>query len=106
METKQGGYLEVILGPMFSGKTSKLVEIYKQYTFCNIPILVVNHQEDDRYTKDDDNCAMITHDQIKIILLLPNSKFTMQAGNSVKCFKVHVLESNKLVGRSYQISVN
>ena len=24
------GYLELILGPMFSGKTSKLVEIYNQ----------------------------------------------------------------------------
>lgn len=58
------GYLEVILGPMFSGKTSKLVEIYKQYTFCNIPVLVINHADDIRYS--DQATDMITHDQIKV----------------------------------------
>ena len=58
------GYLEVILGPMFSGKTSKLVEIYKQYTFCNIPVLVINHSDDMRYS--DQATDMITHDQIKV----------------------------------------
>ena len=25
------GYLEIILGSMYAGKTSKLLEIYKQY---------------------------------------------------------------------------
>ena len=54
------GYLEVILGPMFSGKTSKLLEIYKQYTFCNIPFLVVNHSDDVRYIEAN---QMVTHDQ-------------------------------------------
>ena len=62
MEQKHDGYLEVILGPMFSGKTSKLIEIYKQYTFCNIPVIVINHAEDIRYS----DTAMVTHDQIKI----------------------------------------
>ena len=36
-------YLEIILGPMFSGKTSKLAEIYKQCMFCNIPVAVINY---------------------------------------------------------------
>lgn len=58
------GYLEVILGPMFSGKTSKLIEVYKQYTFCNIPILVINHAEDVRYSESE--TEMKTHDQIKV----------------------------------------
>jgi thymidine kinase len=62
MEQKDHGYLEVILGPMFSGKTSKLIEIYKQYTFCNIPVLVINHADDVRYS----DTAMVTHDQIQI----------------------------------------
>jgi thymidine kinase len=57
------GYLEVIIGPMFSGKTSKLLEIYKQYTFCNIPFLVVNHSDDVRYKEAN---QMVTHDQQSI----------------------------------------
>ena len=37
------GYLEIIIGSMFSGKTSRLVEIYKQCQFCNIAVAVINH---------------------------------------------------------------
>jgi thymidine kinase len=55
-------YLELIIGPMFSGKTSRLVEIYKQCIFCNIPVLVINHSLDKRY----DDVLLSTHDQIKI----------------------------------------
>jgi thymidine kinase len=56
------GYLEIIMGPMFSGKTSRLVEIYKQCKFCNIPVVVINHVIDNRY----DDELMSTHDKIKI----------------------------------------
>ena len=56
------GYLEVIIGPMFSSKTSKLVEIYKQCKFCNISVAVINHSIDNRY----DEMLLSTHDKIKI----------------------------------------
>ena len=62
MEHTKSGYLEIILGSMYSGKTSRLVEIYKQCQFCNISVIVINHTIDNRY---DDN-LMSTHDQIKI----------------------------------------
>jgi thymidine kinase len=42
-------YLELIIGPMFSGKTSELIEIYKKCTFCNIPVTIINHTIDKRY---------------------------------------------------------
>lgn len=59
---KTSAYLEIILGGMYAGKTSRIVEIYKQCNFCNIPIIAINHVIDDRY--DDD--LMSTHDHIKI----------------------------------------
>jgi thymidine kinase len=59
---KEIAYLEIILGSMFSGKTSRLVEIYKQCQFCSIPVVVINHCIDNRY---DDN-LLSTHDKIKI----------------------------------------
>jgi thymidine kinase len=43
------GYLELIIGPMFSGKTSELLEIYKKCNFCNIPVSIINHNLDIRY---------------------------------------------------------
>lgn len=62
MERLNNGYLELILGPMFSGKTSKLIEIYKQYSFCNIPLVVINYEGDTRYSPTD----LVTHDKVKI----------------------------------------
>lgn len=54
------GYLELIIGPMFSGKTSKLLEIYKQCVFCNIPVAIINHSCDNRYHET----MMSSHDKI------------------------------------------
>ena len=56
------GYLEIFIGPMFSGKTSKLIDLYKQYSFCNIPLAVINHSSDTRY----DDTMLSTHDKIMI----------------------------------------
>ena len=56
------GYLELILGPMFSGKSTRLVEIYNQCMFCDIPVVAINHAIDTRY--DDEHLS--THDYIKI----------------------------------------
>ena len=57
------GYLELILGPMFSGKTSTLKKIYDQCMYCNIPVMVINYEADNRYC---DASFMSTHDKIMI----------------------------------------
>lgn len=53
------GYLALYMGPMYSGKTSKLLELYKQYDFCNIKTLVINYEKDTRYSSD----MLSTHDK-------------------------------------------
>ena len=60
--TKSTGYLEIFIGPMYSGKTSKLLEMYKQYKFCNVPIEVINYSEDTRYHET----MLSSHDKIMI----------------------------------------
>ena len=42
------GELEVILGPMFSGKTTRLLELYRQYNGI-VPTIMINHCSDNRY---------------------------------------------------------
>lgn len=70
MESKPtSSYLEIILGGMYAGKTSRLVEIYKQCVFCNIPVIAINHQIDDRY----DSNMLSTHDKIKIPCIKTNN---------------------------------
>ena len=60
--TTPTGYLEIILGPMYSSKSTRLVDIYKQCKFCNIPVTAINHTIDNRY----DNELLSTHDHVKI----------------------------------------
>jgi thymidine kinase len=56
------GYCEVISGPMKSGKTSRLLQLYKQFKFCEIPVMVINHPFDKRYS----DTLLSTHDKIMI----------------------------------------
>ena len=41
--------LTVIIGPMFAGKTSYLINLYKNNKKNNINTLVINHSYDIRY---------------------------------------------------------
>lgn len=56
----KSSYLEIIIGPMFSGKTSKLIEIYKQCNFCNISVAIINYDLDKRYH----DTMLSSHDKI------------------------------------------
>ena len=47
------GKLEIIIGPMYAGKTTRLIEIYKRHKLCDIPIVVINHSSDKRYGPTD-----------------------------------------------------
>ena len=62
LQPNMEGYLELIIGPMWSGKTSKLLELYKQFTFCNINTLVINYAQDTRYSQT----KLSTHDRREI----------------------------------------
>jgi len=56
------GYIKLILGCMFSGKTSELITEY--YRWINIKkVLVINYLKDDRYGNDD---FLYSHNSIKI----------------------------------------
>jgi thymidine kinase len=54
------GYLELIIGPMFSGKTSRLIQIKQKYTILNKNILTLKPIIDNRYSQQS---VIVTHDQ-------------------------------------------
>lgn len=64
------GYLELILGSMFSGKTSYLLDVYKKCVFCNISVAVINFAADNRYTTEP---MLSTHDKQMIPCILANT---------------------------------
>ena len=73
----ESGYLEIILGGMYAGKTSRLVEIYKQCKFCNIKVTAINHSIDNRY----DDELLSTHDHVKIPCIKTERLFDIWTDN-------------------------
>ena len=55
-------YLKIIIGPMWSGKSTEVINIYKHNCIAQITTLVVNYDEDKRY----DDQKLSTHDKIMI----------------------------------------
>ncbi|WP_225696183.1 thymidine kinase [Candidatus Phytoplasma sp. AldY-WA1] len=69
MVFKKEGFIEIICGPMFSGKTTKLIQKINFFKSLGIKVLVVKPKIDDRYSKKKE---LITHDLKTISSLLIN----------------------------------
>ena len=63
------GYLELIIGPMFSGKTTRLIDIYNAKYSENKNIKVINYSGDTRYH----DSMLSTHDQVMIPCIFTNN---------------------------------
>lgn len=63
------GFLEIVLGSMYSGKTSRLIETYYKCLSCNIPCIIINHSDDTRYH----STMLSNHNKIMISCLQYNS---------------------------------
>lgn len=53
------GTIELILGPMFSGKTTELLRRIRRHAAARKTCLLVKHSSDDRYG----SALVTTHDQ-------------------------------------------
>lgn len=54
--------LNLIIGPMFSGKTTELLRIAKRLSSINLRVLLLNYYEDKRYS----DIEMSTHDKTSL----------------------------------------
>lgn len=76
-ELNSSGYLEIFIGPMFAGKTSKILELYKKYSLCDINTTIINYIEDTRY----DDSLVSTHDLHKAPCLQLKNLFDLKFDN-------------------------
>lgn len=60
------GYLGIYLGPMFSGKTTRLIQLHKTRTYIGKKVVVINYIADTRYSET----MLSTHDHIMIPCIL------------------------------------
>jgi thymidine kinase len=62
MNKIETGFLEIILGPMFSGKTSLLIKTYHELQNQNKKVLAINYIADQRYH----DTLLSSHDKVMI----------------------------------------
>jgi len=56
------GKIELILGPMFSGKSTRLIELMRKYVYKAKKTIMVKYYADQRYSEKSE---VVTHDLIK-----------------------------------------
>ena len=56
------GYLELIIGPMYAGKSTELIRIINRYKCLNKKIIIINHTFNNRYG----STGLTTHNREKI----------------------------------------
>jgi thymidine kinase len=78
--------LEIILGPMFSGKTSRIIDIYEKCVLSNINVVVINHASDTRYS----TTMLSTHDQKMIPCILCDSNLYLLNENADNYKKIEM----------------
>ena len=77
MISQTDGYLELALGPMFSGKTTYLIQTYKKFTYIGKKVAVINYADDTRYH----DTMLSTHDKVMIPCIQTRSLFQTYESN-------------------------
>ena len=73
------GYLELILGPMFSGKTTFLINKYEDYLKKNKRVMVINYSDDTRYHDK----LLSSHDKVMIPCTFTRQLTTILSSNEL-----------------------
>jgi len=60
--SKNEGRIELILGPMFSGKSTRLIERIRKYTYKEKKTIMIKYYADQRYSEKSE---VVTHDLMK-----------------------------------------
>jgi thymidine kinase len=96
------GILEIIIGPMFSGKSTKIISIVNRYTIINKKILVINHELD----KVRNPCLSIkTHDNIMIPAVFSNDLYSIIETDTYKESDVIIIEEAQFFDNLYDFVV-
>jgi thymidine kinase len=84
------GYLKLILGPMYAGKSTELIRHIRQYKFLGKSVLCINHKINKRYGSQN----IITHDKEEVsdCILLENLSDIKLFGKLYKNSDVIIIE--------------
>jgi len=95
---KMSGYLELIFGPMFSGKTTYLINTYNQCTRKGNNVFVINYSEDTRYGDK----MLSSHDQVMIPCVFSKTLFATINSNDINSYDVVLINEGQFFEDLYE----
>jgi thymidine kinase len=102
--SNESGTIDIIMGCMFSGKSTELIRLANRYKVLEVPLLIVNHSLDNRYHES----SIATHSNIKMDCLsidsldLIKGKYEQLYNES----KVIIIEEAQFFKRLYDFVIN
>ena len=93
------GYLKLIIGPMFAGKSTELLRIINMYKILNKKILIINHNINKRY--DQPNSSIVTHDRNKIDNCLAVTSLNELSDEFIQLHDVIIIEELQFFEDAY-----
>ena len=92
------GFLKIILGSMFSGKTSELLNIYRLYNLCDISCCVINHSLDQRYH----DTLLSSHDNIMVPCISSDKIGDLLKEEMLKKYQVFLINEGQFFKGLYE----
>jgi len=98
------GQINLIIGCMFSGKSTEIIKLMKRYTVLNKKILAINHMLDKRYTKEEESC-IVTHDKLSYNCIFTEKLLTLKDNIRYKEAEILVVEEAQFFGDLFNFVV-
>jgi thymidine kinase len=84
--------LELIVGPMFAGKSSAILSIVRRHQTLGWPIAVITHSSDTRYSASP---VVISHDGISIPAMAASELMTLREHTDISNAKLIIIEESQ-----------
>ena len=97
----ENGYLELIIGPMYAGKSTELLRIINRYKCLNKSICVINHSLNNRYGSS----GLTTHNKNKFEQCLITDKLSNLDNNKIYETDVIIIEELQFFEDAYEYIV-
>ena len=102
------GEIQLILGPMFSGKTSELIRRIKRFETANHKCMVIKYAKDVRYDDGDEQAAnsISTHDRNKLNATLKATELSEQVEQLAAAYSVIGIDEGQFVSVTNKLLFN
>lgn len=99
---ESGGRLELILGPMFSGKTTRLIELYHEFQKKKVNVIAINFADDTRYH----DTMLSTHDNVMIPCIQCHNLNEIIENDNIQNSSVILINEGQFFQDIFEIVIN